>query len=127
MLGFATLMANHRDLLETLQQAIVVCDGAMGTTLQVMNLTAQDFGGRQGCNEALVLHRPDVIAAVHRGYLEVGCDMVETDTFGASRPKLEEYALGEETHRLNVEAARIARNECDTFEQRDGRPRFVAG
>jgi 5-methyltetrahydrofolate--homocysteine methyltransferase len=120
-------MATDRDLLKTLQQTIVVCDGAMGTTLQVMNLTTQDFGGRQGCNEALVLHRPDVIAAVHRGYLEVGCDMVETDTFGASRPKLEEYALGEETHRLNVEAARIARKECDIFEQRDGRPRFVAG
>jgi 5-methyltetrahydrofolate--homocysteine methyltransferase len=120
-------MAQKRDLLEALQRTVIVCDGAMGTTLQQMNLTAADFGGRQGCNEALVLHRPDVIGRVHRGYLEVGVDMVETDTFGASRPKLDEYGLGEETHRLNAEAARIARKECDTFEQADGRPRFVAG
>src|SRR5712692_11283194 len=120
-------MASERDLLSALQRGVLVFDGAMGTTLQRMTLTAADFGGRQGCNEALVLTRPDVIAAVHRGFFEVGCDVVETDTFGASRPKLDEYSLGDRTLELNRDAARIARTEADRAEKVDGRPRYVAG
>jgi 5-methyltetrahydrofolate--homocysteine methyltransferase len=118
-------------ILEAIHSGIVVFDGAMGTTLQRMQLanelTVRDFDGRQGCNEILSLTRPDVISAVHRGYLEVGCDAVETNTFGASRPKLDEYELGARTHEVNVTAARIAREECLKAQKVDGRPRYVAG
>ncbi|HEY2027752.1 MAG TPA: homocysteine S-methyltransferase family protein, partial [Myxococcales bacterium] len=121
----------ERNLLEAITRGIVIFDGAMGTTLQRMQLanelTVRDFDGRQGCNEVLSLTRPDVIAAVHRGYLEVGFDAVETNTFGASRPKLEEFELGAKVHEVNVAAARIAREEAAKAEKADGRPRFVAG
>lgn len=121
----------ERNILEAISHGVVIFDGAMGTTLQRMQLanelTVRDFDGRQGCNEVLSLTRPDVIAQVHRGYLEVGCDAVETNTFGASRPKLEEFELGAKVHEVNVAAARIAREEASRAEKADGRPRFVAG
>jgi 5-methyltetrahydrofolate--homocysteine methyltransferase len=103
----------------------------MGTTLQRMQLagelTVRDFDGRQGCNEVLSLTRPDVVAGVHRSYLEVGCDVVETNTFGSSRPKLDEFDLGAKVLEVNAQAARIAREEADRARRSDGRPRFVAG
>src|SRR5471032_131723 len=118
-------------ILEAIHRGIVVFDGAMGTTLQRMQLanelTVRDFDGRQGCNEVLSLTLPDVIVEIHRGYFEVGCDAVETNTFGASRPKLEEYELGARTHEVNVAAARIAREEAVKAQKVDGRPRYVAG
>ncbi|HET7786315.1 MAG TPA: homocysteine S-methyltransferase family protein, partial [Myxococcales bacterium] len=120
-----------KNLLDAIARGVVVFDGAMGTTLQRMQLagelTVRDFDGRQGCNEILSLTRPDVVAGVHRGYLEVGCDAVETNTFGASRPKLDEYDLGARTLEVNQTAARIAREEADRAERADGRPRYVAG
>ena len=120
-----------RNLLEALQKGVVIFDGAMGTTLQKMQLaeelTIKDFDGRQGCNEVLSLTRPDVVAGVHRGYFEVGVDVVETNTFGASRPKLDEFDLGARTLEVNERAARIAREEADKAEKVDGRPRYVAG
>ena len=120
-------MSGPDSLLSRLQSGILVFDGAMGTTLQREHLEAKDFGGRQGCNEALNLFRPDVVARVHRGYYEVGCDFVETNTFGANRPKLEEYGLGDRTLECNSEAARIARKEAIAAQKVDGRPRYVAG
>ena len=120
-------MAGPDPLLSRLQRGILVFDGAMGTTLQREALDAKDFGGRQGCNEALNLFRPDVVARVHRSYFEVGCDVVETNTFGANRPKMEEYGLGERTHECNAEAARIARREAVAAQDKDGRERYVAG
>src|SRR3954467_9400979 len=124
-------MADEKNILESIARGVVVFDGAMGTTLQRMQLagelTVKDFGGRQGCNEVLSLTRPDVVAAVHRGYLEVGSDVVETNTFGGSRPKLDEFDLGAKVHEVNESAARIARAEADKAEKADGRPRFVAG
>jgi 5-methyltetrahydrofolate--homocysteine methyltransferase len=120
-------MSGSETLLSRLQSGILVFDGAMGTTLQREDLQIKDFGGRQGCNEALNLFRPDVVARVHRGYFEVGCDIVETNTFGANRPKLEEYGLGERTLECNAEAARIARKEGEAAQKVDGRPRYVAG
>src|SRR3954464_14992653 len=120
-----------KNLLDAIARRVVVFDGAMGTTLQRMQLanelTVRDFDGRQGCNEILSLTRPDVVAGVHRFYLEVGCDAVETNTFGASRPKLDEYDLGTRTLEVNQTAARIAREEADRAERSDGRPRYVAG
>src|SRR2546428_4807368 len=120
-----------KNLLDAIARGIVVFDGAMGTTLQRMQLagelTIKDFDGRNGCNEVLSLTRPDVVAGVHRGYLEVGCDVVETNTFGVSRPKLDEFDLGAKAAEVNEAAARIARQEADRAQRSDGRPRFVAG
>ncbi|MCA1825340.1 MAG: methionine synthase [Myxococcales bacterium] len=118
-------------ILDAIARGVVVFDGAMGTALQRMQLagelTVKDFDGRQGCNEVLSLTRPDVVAGVHRGYLEIGCDVVETNTFGGSRPKLDEFDLGAKVHEVNESAARIAREEADRAQRADGRPRFVAG
>src|SRR5438132_4147224 len=124
-------MADVKDILEAISRGVVVFDGAMGTTLQRMQLanelTVRDFDGRQGCNEVLSLTRPDVVAGVHRSYLEVGCDAIETNTFGASRPKLDEFDLGARVLEVNERAARIAREEADRAQRADGRPRYVAG
>src|SRR5438270_5797454 len=121
----------EKNIVDGIARGIVGLDGAMGTTLQRMQLagelTVKDFDGRQGCNEVLSLTRPDVISGVHRGYLETGCDAVETNTFGASRPKLDEFDLGAKLVEVNMAAARIAREEADKAEKADGRPRFVAG
>ncbi|MCW5978152.1 MAG: methionine synthase [Bryobacteraceae bacterium] len=115
-------------LLETLATRILILDGAMGTMLQQRHLTAEDFGGAalEGCNENLVVTRPDVILDVHRAYFEAGADMVETDTFGGTPIVLAEYGLQDQAHRLNFEAARLARQAADEY-ARSGRPRFVAG
>src|SRR5258708_9723288 len=77
--------------------------------------------------DGLSLTRPDAPARLHRGFLQAGCDVVETNTFQASRLRLEEWGLADKTYQINAAGAAIARRECDAFEQRDGRPRFVAG
>ncbi len=115
---------------QELEKRVLVYDGAMGSLLQSYELDAADFGGPQyeGCNEALVLTRPDVIEAIHTQYFEVGADVVETDSFTASRLKLEEYGLGERTYEVNFQSAAIARRVADRFTAADpSRPRFVAG
>ena len=96
--------------------------------LQQHHLTAADFGGPalEGCNENLVLTRPDVIVDIHRAYYDAGADMVETNSFGGTRIVLSEYGLQEQAHELNVAAARLARQAADEFAS-TGRPRFVAG
>ncbi len=120
-----------KNILDAIARGVVVFDGAMGTTLQRMQLagelTIKDFDGRNGCNEVLSLTRPDIVQGVHRGYFEVGSDAVETNTFGASRPKLDEFDLGAKVVEVNETAARLARAEADRAERTDGRPRFVAG
>ena len=114
--------------LETLRERILVFDGAMGTSVQARELSADDFGGPEleGCNDHLVLSRPDVIKEIHASFLEVGCDVIETDTFRANRPCLAEYGLAEKTVDINRAAARIAREVAGDFSTPD-RPRFVAG
>ncbi len=114
--------------LEALAERVLVFDGAMGTELMAMDLAPHDFGGPQyqGCNEAVVLARPDLIRAVHDAYLAAGADVLETDSFTASRLKLDEYGLGSRTADVNREAARLAREACDAYATPD-RPRFVAG
>src|SRR5581483_6975291 len=116
------------DYLRTLDERVLVYDGAMGTQLMALELSAADFGGERyhGCNEALVLSRPDVIRQIHDAYLAAGADAIETDTFTASRLKLDEYGLGEHVAQINRDAARIAREACDAFSTPE-RPRFVAG
>ena len=96
-----------RDYLAALRERVLIYDGATGTSVQARELTADDFGGKrlEGCNEALVLSRPDVVDDIHRSFFEVGADVVETDTFGGSRPKLDEYGLGDQTYEINRLAA----------------------
>lgn len=114
--------------LDAVTNRVVVFDGAMGTSIQELDLTAEDFGGEdlEGCNEFLVITRPEVIAGVHRSFFEVGCDVVETDTFGGTRITLDEYGLGDRTVEINQRAAEIAREVADEFSTPD-KPRFVAG
>src|SRR3954470_744418 len=110
-----------RDYLDAINSRVVIFDGGMGATLEQFDLTQEDYGGLQGkCHEALVLNRPDVIEGVHESMVEAGAEVVETDTFQASRLKLDEWGLGEHTREINVKAAQIAREAC-------GDERFVAG
>jgi 5-methyltetrahydrofolate--homocysteine methyltransferase len=110
-----------RDYLDVVRRRVVVFDGGMGATLEQFDLTPADYGGLAGkCHEALVLNRSDVIEGVHTAMLDAGAEVVETDTFQASRLKLDEWGLGEHTLEINVKAAQIARKSA-------GEERFVAG
>src|ERR687884_1006003 len=110
-----------RDYIEAIDSRVVVYDGGMGATLEMFDLSPEDYGGLPGkCHEALVLHRPDVIEGVHASMVEAGAEVVETDTFQASRLKLDEWGLGEHTLEINQKAAEIARKAA-------GEERFVAG
>nr|MBA2529830.1 homocysteine S-methyltransferase family protein [Euzebyales bacterium] len=111
------------DFLAQVSRGVVVFDGAIGTSIQDRDLRPADFGGLDGCNEVLVRTRPDVIAEIHTSFLAVGCDVVETDTFGGAPWVLAEYGLGDETEALNEAAAALARKLCD---QASGQ-RWVAG
>ena len=115
-------------LRELLRERILILDGAMGTMLQQANLTAEDFGGPQleGCNENLVITRPDVVLEIHRKYLDAGSDIIETNSFGSTPVVLAEYGLGEHARRISRVAAELARKAADQF-SRAGKPRFVAG
>ncbi|HET7102827.1 MAG TPA: methionine synthase [Terracidiphilus sp.] len=114
------------DFLSELKRRVLVYDGAMGTSIQKHNLSAEDFWGKEGCNELLVLSRPDVIHAVHASFLDVGCDVIETNSFGSSSIVLAEYDLGDRTRELNLAAARLARSVADGYSTPE-KPRFVAG
>src|ERR687888_366494 len=110
-----------RDYLSTVRSRVLVFDGGMGATLEMFDLTKQDYGGLPGkCHEALVLHRPDVIEGVHTSMLDAGAEVLETDTFQASRLKLAEWGLGDHALEINTKAAQIARRAA-------GDQRFVAG
>jgi 5-methyltetrahydrofolate--homocysteine methyltransferase len=114
------------DFLQTVNQRVVVYDGAMGTNIQFRNPTPDDFWGNEGCNELLVLSRPDIIRDIHASFFEVGCDVVETDTFGASRIVLAEYGLQERVAELNAAAVKLARSVAADFSTSYKR-RYVAG
>jgi 5-methyltetrahydrofolate--homocysteine methyltransferase len=114
------------DFLQTVRERVVIYDGAMGTNVQVRQPTPDDFWGKEGCNELLVLSRPDIIRDIHASFFAVGCDVVETDTFGATRIVLAEYDLQDKTEEINRAAARLAREVAADFSA-GGRPRFVAG
>ena len=125
-----TSVANSRFLnhLNGPRRPVLVFDGATGTSLQEMELTADDFGGPEleGCNENLVVTRPDAVQAVHRQFLEAGCDVIETDTFGAASIVLAEYGLEDKAIELNKRAAELAREMADQYSTAE-KPRFVAG
>src|SRR6202162_3498630 len=115
-------------LRELLRERILILDGAMGTMLQQANLTAQDFGGPhlEGCNENLVLTRPDVVLGIHRKYLDAGSDIIETNSFQSSPIVLAEYGLSEHAQKISRIAAELARKAADEF-SKPAKPRFVAG
>ncbi len=118
-------MAGYLDLL---RERVVIFDGATGTNLQLRGLGPDDFGSPklEGCNEALVVSRPDVVQDLHRSFFEVGVDVVETDSFGAFPVVLAEYQIAERTAELAKRSAEIAVEVARDFSTAD-RPRFVAG
>jgi 5-methyltetrahydrofolate--homocysteine methyltransferase len=114
--------------LDALARRVLVFDGAMGTSLQSCDLTPESFGGAQleGWIDGLTLFSPEVVRGIHRSFLEVGCDVVETNSFQATPMRLAEWGNAERAHELNAQAAQIAREACDQFATAD-HPRFVAG
>jgi 5-methyltetrahydrofolate--homocysteine methyltransferase len=120
-----------------LAERILVLDGAMGTMIQQYELTERDYRGARfaghpkdlrGNNDLLVLTRPDVVAEIHRAYLEAGADLIETNTFNGTRVSQAEYGLEALAYEINVEGARLARALCDEYTAKNpARPRFVAG
>ncbi len=115
-------------LMDQSKERILVLDGAMGTCIQAYDLSGADFGGEalNGCNEYLVVTRPDVIQAIHEAYLEAGADIVETNTFGGTSVVLAEYDIQDKVVALNSAAVKLARQACDKYSTPD-RPRYVAG
>ncbi len=110
------------------ERPVLIFDGAMGTNLQSQNLTAEDFGGAayEGCNEYLVITKPEAVAKVHRDFLAAGADVIETDSFGSSPLVLAEYDLADRAYELSRKAAELARSCADEFTTPE-KPRFVAG
>src|SRR5262245_9575375 len=106
-----------RSYLDAVRERVVIYDGATGTNLQLRNLSADDFGGPtfEGCVDILVDTRPDAITDLHRSFLAVGSEVVETNTFGASPITLNEYGIGHRAHELNVKGARIAREVASGY------------
>ena len=111
---------------EAIAKRVLVFDGAMGTQIQGEHLTLSDFGGKEGANDLLTLTRPDLIEQIHGRYYAVGCDVVETNTFGSSRLKLDEYGVGHRTYEVNFRAAILARRAAERHAT-PSQPRFVAG
>jgi 5-methyltetrahydrofolate--homocysteine methyltransferase len=114
--------------LERLQEKVIVFDGATGTHLQGQNLTAEDFGGEHlnGCNEYLSISKPSAVERMHADYLEAGCDVIETNTFGSASIVLAEYGLAARAYEITFAAASLARQMADAFTSGSG-PRYVAG
>ena len=115
--------------LDAVADHVVIYDGAMGTSVQKFDLTAEDFGGvkYEGCNDYLVITRPDVIEQIHAAFLNVGSEVVETCTFRSNRLTLVEYGLQDRTLEINRAAAQLARRVCDRIAAETGIPRYVAG
>jgi len=114
------------DFLQTVRERVVVYDGAMGTNIQKRNPTLDDYWGKENCSEVLVLSRPDIIRDIHADFFAVGCDVVETDTFGATGIVLGEFGLADRVAEINLAAVKIAKEVAQQFSTKN-RPRFVAG
>lgn len=119
----------NRSFLDAVKERVLIYDGAMGTSLQKLDLTAEDFGGEKyfGCNDFLVISKPEVVREIHRSFLEVGVDVLETDSFRSNRITLAEYGLQDRVVEINKNAAKLARNEADEFTKKTNQKRFVAG
>jgi 5-methyltetrahydrofolate--homocysteine methyltransferase len=119
----------NRTYLDALEKKVLVFDGAMGTSLQNQNLTAEHFSGEQynGCNDYLVISYPEAVEKVHRSFLDVGVDVLETNTFRSNRITMQEYGLQDRVIEINETAARLARRLADEYAGKTGQLRFVAG
>ena len=119
-------MSSRLPLLDALREHVLLCDGGMGSRIQLLNLdTQRDYWGQENCTEILTLSRPELIRDIHRGYFEVGADMVETNTFGASPITLGEFGLADRAREINKASAILAREAAESFT--DGRVRYVLG
>src|SRR5437867_2173754 len=112
--------------LEALSRRVLFLDGAMGTALHTYDLPLSDYLGLENCSEVLVLTRPDVVQEIHESFLAVGCDAVETNTFGGMKHVLVEFGLEDRCREINRAAVEIARRACDNHSTPE-RPRFVVG
>ncbi len=121
-------MESFRTYLNRDEKPLIIFDGGTGTSFQNLNLTADDFGGKEleGCNENLVLSSPEVVEKVHNSFLEAGCHVIETNTFGASSIVLDEYDIADKAYEINKNAAFIAKKAAAKYSSVD-KPRFVAG
>ncbi len=119
----------NRRYLDALQQQVLVFDGAMGTSLQAQNLAAEHFGGERynGCNDYLSISYPEAVETVHRSFLDVGVDVIETNTFRANSITMKEYGLQDRVIEINQAGAALARRLADEYAGKTGLPRFVAG
>src|SRR4029077_14861100 len=114
------------NFLQLVKERVVIYDGAMGTNIQKRNPTLDDYWGKENCSEVLVLSRPDIIRDIHADFFRVGCDIVETNTFGATRTVLTEFGLQDRVAEINLAAVKLAREAAQQFST-SSRPRFVAG
>ncbi len=121
-------MESFRTYLNRDEKPLIIFDGGTGTSFQNLNLTADDFGGKEleGCNENLVLSSPKIVEKVHNSFLEAGCHVIETNTFGASSIVLDEYDIKNKAYEINKNAALIAKKAAAKYASVD-KPRFVAG
>ncbi len=111
---------------QSLTDKVLVFDGAMGTSIQGLKLSSDDFWGKDGCNELLILSKPDAIRSIHADFLQVGCDVIETDTFGGTHIVLGDYDLSDKVYEINLKAAQLARSVANDFST-PTHPRYVAG
>src|SRR5687767_16024399 len=116
------------EFLDILNEKIVVFDGAMGTYLQSLDLSIDDWGGAafENCSENLLYTRPEAIEAVHSAFLDIGCDVIETNSFGGSEVVLSEFGIADKTYDVNFKAAELAKRVAADFST-EAQPRFVAG
>src|SRR6266852_1933455 len=114
------------NFLQLVKERVVIYDGAMGTNIQKRNPTLDDYWGKENCSEVLVLSRPDIIRDIHADFFRVGCDVVETNTFGATRTVLAEFGLHDRVAEINLAAVKLAKEVAQQFST-SARPRFVAG
>src|ERR1700746_3269791 len=114
------------DFLQVVKERVVVYDGPMGTNIPVRTPSLDDYWGKENCGEVLVLSRPDIIKDIHAAFFAVGCDVVETNTFGGTRVVLGEFDLKDRVAEINIAAAKLAREVAAQFSTKE-RPRFVAG
>jgi 5-methyltetrahydrofolate--homocysteine methyltransferase len=117
-----------KTFLELLKEKIIVFDGAMGVSLQAANLSIDDWGGPnfENCSENLLYTRPDVVEQVHKSFLDIGCDVIETNSFGGSEVVLTEFGIADKTYDVNKKAAELAKRLANDYSTHD-HPRFVAG
>ena len=108
-----------------LDKKILVYDGAMGTNLIAQQLKSENYGGKDGCSEALNLYCPESVSKVHKSFLEAGCDVIETNTFGGTRITLKEYGLEDKVAEINKKAVEIAKKAIE--EAGNDKPRYIAG